>query len=83
MICALKHRDLHTQLHSQRLIALSQALGAGYQLSATEIDILQMSASLHDIGKIGIPDKILLKPGKLDPDEWQVMKSHAQRGGYY
>jgi len=78
--CALKYRDLHTQLHSQRVISLSVALGAACQLSATEIDILKISASLHDIGKIGVPDNILLKPGKLDPQEWQIMQSHSQKG---
>ncbi|WP_415231547.1 HD-GYP domain-containing protein [Psychromonas sp.] len=78
--CALEHRDIHTQRHSQRVIALSEALGIACQLSATEIGILKISASLHDIGKIGIPDNILLKPGTLEPDQWLIMKSHAQKG---
>ncbi|MFT6984623.1 MAG: HD-GYP domain-containing protein (c-di-GMP phosphodiesterase class II) [Psychromonas sp.] len=80
LTCALKHRDLYTQLHSQRVIALSEALGTACQLSATEIDILKISASLHDIGKIGTPDQILLKAGKLDPEQWLIMKSHSQMG---
>lgn len=78
--CALKHRDLHTQRHSQRVIVLSEVLGTAFQLSAAKIDILKISASLHDIGKIGIPDQILLKSGRLDPEEWLIMKSHSQKG---
>lgn len=80
LICALEHRDLHTQRHSQRVIALSEALGVAYQLSAAKMNILKISASLHDIGKIGIPDEILLKAGRLDPEQWQIMKSHSQKG---
>jgi len=80
LLCALEYRDVHTQRHSLRVIALSEALGIACQLSATEIDMLKISASLHDIGKIGIPDQILLKPGALDPKEWLIMKSHSQKG---
>jgi putative two-component system response regulator len=49
-------------------------------LSPSYIDILSQSAPLHDIGKVGIPDYILCKPGKLTPDEWVIMKTHAKRG---
>ncbi len=49
-------------------------------LSHDMIELLFKSAPLHDIGKVGVPDKILLKPGKLDPDEWEIMKKHAQFG---
>lgn len=80
LICALKYRDAHTQLHTQRVIYLSEALGIACQLSAPEIDMLKISASLHDIGKIGIPDEILLKPGKFDPQQWKIMQSHSQKG---
>jgi putative two-component system response regulator len=50
------------------------------QLTARTIDLLAKSALLHDIGKVGIPDQILRKPGPLTPDEWQVMKTHAKLG---
>ncbi|OGT88299.1 MAG: two-component system response regulator [Gammaproteobacteria bacterium RIFOXYA12_FULL_61_12] len=49
-------------------------------LNDRTIDLLAKSAPLHDIGKVGIPDRILLKPGKLTPEEWQVMKTHAKLG---
>ena len=49
-------------------------------LSDRYIDLLHRSAPLHDIGKVGIPDHILLKPGKLTPDEWEIMKTHAVLG---
>jgi HD-GYP domain-containing protein (c-di-GMP phosphodiesterase class II) len=52
---------------------------AGY-LTEDQIDILFKSAPLHDIGKVGIPDSILLKPGKLSPEEFEIMKSHAALG---
>lgn len=50
------------------------------QLSDENIDLMYKSAPLHDIGKVGIPDQVLLKPGKLTPDEWAVMKTHAALG---
>ncbi|MEI2781627.1 MAG: two-component system response regulator [Candidatus Competibacter sp.] len=49
-------------------------------LSDRNIDLVARSAPLHDIGKVGIPDHILLKPGKLTPEEWEIMKTHAQLG---
>ncbi len=51
-----------------------------YFLSDRNIELLAKSAPLHDIGKVGIPDHILLKPGKLDPEEWAIMKTHAKLG---
>jgi putative two-component system response regulator len=53
---------------------------ADYLQSEETIDMLCKTSALHDIGKVGIPDRILLKPGKLDPDEWLQMQKHAQYG---
>jgi HD-GYP domain-containing protein (c-di-GMP phosphodiesterase class II) len=80
LVCALKYRDEHTQMHSQRVIELAKALGVLCGLTATEMGSLKSAACLHDIGKIGIPDGILLKPAALDEDEWDVMKSHSAKG---
>jgi response regulator RpfG family c-di-GMP phosphodiesterase len=77
---ALGYRDLMTRLHSERVRGLSAAIGAVYGLSKIEIDILEIAASFHDIGKIGIPDQILLKLSKLDEAEWEKMKQHSEIG---
>ncbi len=52
----------------------------GVGLSEREADILHMAAPLHDFGKIGVPDEVLHKPGKLNEEEWEVMKTHAELG---
>ncbi len=80
LACALKHRDTHTQLHADRVITLSVKLGKACKLTNSELAILKLSACLHDIGKIGIPDNILLKPDKFNAEEWGVMKSHSEIG---
>lgn len=79
-MCALRHRDSHTQMHSERVVALSEVLGQSCALTHEELEILKLAACFHDIGKIGIPDSILLKPGKLSPEEWQVMQCHSLMG---
>lgn len=81
-------RDNETANHVRRTqqfikILAEAALAKGLyapQLDAEQVDLMVKSAPLHDIGKIGIPDKILQKPGKLDPDEFEVMKTHAEMG---
>src|SRR3990167_3639028 len=77
---ALGYRDQLTRLHSDRVLALSVEMGLHCGLSASEIDALRIGAAFHDIGKIGIPDDVLLKPGKLDPAEWQCMQGHSEIG---
>jgi putative two-component system response regulator len=72
-------------LRTQRYVrALAQKLGSHPRfaavLDATTIDLLYKSAPLHDIGKVGIPDRILLKPGKLTPEEFEIMKQHTTLG---
>ncbi len=80
LILALKERDLHTQLHSNNVLAISQQLGLACGLNSDEISILVLGAFFHDVGKIGIQDSILLKPGKLDSDEMSIMESHSTKG---
>lgn len=80
ILAALKERDILTFKHSDRTSALSVALGESCRLNQDELEILTMAAIVHDIGKIGIPDKVLLKPGRLDEQEWEAIKTHPFRG---
>lgn len=77
-------RDLETGQHLQRLAhyarLIGQLLAEKYALSDEFIEYLHLFAPLHDIGKIGIPDTVLLKPGKLDPAEWAIMQRHVEIG---
>ncbi|HIJ95820.1 MAG TPA: response regulator [Desulfuromonadales bacterium] len=78
---ASEFRDQETGMHTRRISELSKELGLLARLSAEQCEILRKSSPLHDVGKIGIPDKILLKPGKLDIDEFEIMKQHTTIGG--
>ena len=73
-------RDPYTEGHCQRLAAYATALGAALGLSAMEIDTLNRGAALHDVGKIGVPDAVLLKRGRLNADELAQMKQHPVIG---
>lgn len=77
---ALDERDGHTRLHSDRVVALAVQLGAACGIAKDEMQVLRAGAQFHDIGKIGIPDHILLKPASLDGAEWEIMKTHAALG---
>lgn len=77
---ALDERDQYTRNHSRRLVKIASRTGEQCGLSIAELKILQMAANMHDIGKIGVPDAILLKPDRLHPEEWEIMKSHSIRG---
>lgn len=76
----LNARDAYTQQHCSRVEGVSLEIGRRCGLSEDQLELLRISARLHDIGKIGIPDRILLKPGRFEPDEWAVMKTHAALG---
>lgn len=77
---ALDYRDHLTRLHSERVHGLSKRIGEDCGLSNNEINILDIASSFHDIGKIGIPDQILLKPSKFEEAEWIIMKLHSEIG---
>jgi HD-GYP domain-containing protein (c-di-GMP phosphodiesterase class II) len=77
---ALGYRDRYTRLHSDRVLALSQQIGIRAGLSERELGVLRIGASFHDIGKIGIPDHVLLKPTQLDQTEADEMKKHSELG---
>ena len=76
----LEARDLETAGHTVRVVELSQQLGQAAGLSGSELHALRLGAYLHDVGKLAIPDRILLKPGPLDAEEWAVMKHHSELG---
>jgi len=73
-------RDAYTAGHSRRVQQLSLAIGRELGLSQAELDLLGHAALFHDIGKLAIPDAILLKPGDLTTDEWSLMQRHADEG---
>jgi putative nucleotidyltransferase with HDIG domain len=77
---AVEARDLYTQQHSSRVTGLSLILGQHLGCSKEELDILNFAGHLHDIGKIGIRDDILLKPGRLTSEEFEKIKDHPVIG---
>lgn len=78
---AAEYRDDDTGLHIERMSKMCEVLGKAYGMDEKQRDLLLNAAPMHDVGKIGIPDNVLLKPGKLDKDEWIIMQSHATIGG--
>lgn len=78
---AAEYRDNETGLHIVRMSKMSELLGLACGMDIYDCDLMLNASPMHDIGKIGIPDRILLKPGKLDPDEWEIMKTHTIIGG--
>jgi putative two-component system response regulator len=77
---AVEQRDEHTGTHCRRLAYLGMALGEHMGLDRDSLLALYRGGFLHDVGKVGIPDAILLKPGKLTEAEWAEMRSHTTRG---
>jgi two-component system response regulator RpfG len=75
-----EHKDYDTAMHLQRMSLYSRALADAIGLSEDEAEIIELSAPLHDIGKIGTPDSILLKKGSLDGEELQIMRKHPHVG---
>ncbi len=73
-------RDPYTFQHSQRVAIYSHAISRKLGFTAAEIDVVELAAKVHDIGKIRIPDSILLKPAKLTSDERRVMETHSRLG---
>ena len=77
---AAEYKDNETGMHVIRMSHFSRLLGVAAGLSEQAADDLLHAAPMHDVGKIGIPDRILQKPGPLAPDEWAVMQTHATIG---
>jgi len=77
---AAEYRDNETGNHIIRMSKYSSLLALANGSTQAEADLIMNASPMHDIGKIGIPDSVLLKPGKLDADEWKVMQSHVEIG---
>jgi putative two-component system response regulator len=77
---AAEYRDNETGYHIIRMSQTSALLGRAVGLSRDACELILHASPMHDIGKIGIPDRILLKPGNLEPDEWEIMKTHTLIG---
>ncbi len=80
MILALDLREQETGYHSYRVTEYALKIAKKLNLDDNDLAILAKGALLHDIGKIGVPDHILLKPGALTDDEWKIMKMHPENG---
>lgn len=77
---AAEYRDDMTGFHIIRMSRYAQLLGRAAGMTDEEAEMLLNASPMHDIGKIGIPDNVLMKPGKLDPDEWKIMQTHVAIG---
>ncbi len=77
---AVESRDSEVKGHTDRVTDLAVRVGAALDLSESELEALRWGAYLHDLGKVSTPDAILHKPGKLDSDEWRVMRQHVSAG---
>jgi len=77
---ALEAKDSYTKGHSERVGAWSRGVATALGLPAAEVDMIGQAGLLHDIGKIGIPEAVLRKPGPLEPEEWVVMRNHPLIG---
>jgi putative nucleotidyltransferase with HDIG domain len=79
---ALDARDRETEGHSVRVSRVACALGRRMGMNDDQAKVMERGALLHDIGKIGISDAVLLKPGKLDAQEWEIMRQHPDIGAH-
>ncbi|HSW36153.1 MAG TPA: HD domain-containing phosphohydrolase, partial [Candidatus Limnocylindrales bacterium] len=80
LLAALAERDYIAEGHARRLEELCRAVGEQVALSSYQLADLALLAQVHDLGKVGIPDRILYKPGPLTDEEWEVMRSHPEKG---
>lgn len=80
LAAAIDEKDPYTRGHSDRVAKYSMLLGQQMGLSADDLDRLRIASLLHDVGKIGVDDRVLKKPGSLTPEEFEVMKQHPTKG---
>jgi len=82
LVTAAEYNDDDTGLHIQRMSRYAELIARTLGLDPSICETIRHAAPMHDVGKIGIADAILLKPGKLDAEEWSVMKTHTTIGGH-
>ncbi len=80
LVFAAEYKDPETGSHIQRMSHYTALIAREYGWKETDCEMIRLASPMHDIGKIGIPDHILLKPGKLDDEEWHIMKTHTTIG---
>lgn len=80
VVSALEARDSYTSFHSSRVAEMVEALCRFLGITGDQEELFHISAHLHDVGKIGIRDDVLLKAGRLNDEEWEIMKSHSLQG---
>lgn len=80
LTAALHERDEHTRHHCDRVVDLAVRLSKAIGLDGPALDVIEICARFHDIGKIGIADSILLKPASFNDEEWRIMKTHSEIG---
>lgn len=80
LVTALDFRDNETQGHSSRVVEYAVQVAEVMQVADLDMTTIRWGAILHDVGKIGVPDQVLLKPDKLDSDEWELMRQHPEMG---
>ncbi len=80
LTAAIEAKDPYTAGHSQKVAYIAEKFALALELSATDLFVLRLAGMMHDVGKIGIPESILLKPGKLNDHEWTIMKQHPVIG---
>jgi len=80
LAAAIDEKDPYTRGHSGRVAKYSSIIGEGLGMNAEDLDRLRISALLHDVGKIGVDDRVLKKPGQLTEEEFELMKQHPSKG---
>jgi HD-GYP domain-containing protein (c-di-GMP phosphodiesterase class II) len=80
LAAAIDEKDPYTRGHSGRVAKYSSIIGDGLGMNAEDLDRLRISALLHDVGKIGVDDRVLKKPGQLTEEEFELMKQHPSKG---
>ena len=80
LITALCERDAYTRGHCDRVCGLAMEMAHAAEFTASSVEAMRIASQLHDVGKIGVRDNVLLKPGKLTPEEWEEMKAHSVFG---